>query len=222
MSREAPGVSLSPRYDVCCSLQPTRSPAAAGPHPTGDRGTPGTGQGLLEQSLKQAPFFFLLEYYFGGGNIGLNVLLICFTFGGAAGLAWGLCHRGRGAWRRSPRGASCPRPPVTVLLSPSPVSPASLVMLHTSLPLHIATGTLFSTTSRGRPARRAAEKPSAAARSPLPRHGAGGSAPRRDQPEPHPWAPAQGPRLSSPPRSISEMCLEDFFYFLSFFFIFFF
>uniref|UniRef100_A0A493U3H9 HNF1 homeobox B n=1 Tax=Anas platyrhynchos platyrhynchos TaxID=8840 RepID=A0A493U3H9_ANAPP len=145
-----------------------------------------------------------------------------------AGVIWGVCSSGPtfGAehlqWAAKKPYSSCPRPPVTMLLSPSPVSPASLVMLHTSLPLHIATGTLFSTTSRGRPARRAAEKPSATARSPLPRHGAGGSAPRRDRPEPHPWAPAQGPRLSSPPRSISEMCLEDFFLFFIIFFNFFF
>lgn len=174
----------------------------------------------IEQLLQQAPFFFLLNYYFGGGNIWLNVFSQCSIFEGAVGL--GGVQQGRGAHRRCPRGAPaprrcCPRPPVTVLLSPSPVSPASLVMLHTSLPLHIATGTLFSTTSRGRPARRAAAKPSAAARSPLPRHGAGGSAPRQDRPEPEPRAPAQGPRLSSPPRSISEMCLEDFF--IIFFFL---
>lgn len=145
---------------------------------------------------------------------------ICFTFGGAIGLGACAAPPRWGGLEEVPPRSPCPRPPVTVLLSPSPVSPASLVMLHTSLPLHIATGTLFSTTSRGRPARRAAEKPSAAARSPLPRHGAGGSAPRRDRPEPQPRAPAQGPRLSSPPRSISEMCLEDFFLFFIIFFFF--
>lgn len=121
----------------------------------------------------------------------------------------------------SPRGAaftSCL--PVTLLLSPSPVSPASLVMLHTSLLLHIATGSYFPQHPAGDLRAEPGESPE---RSPAPQRGA--QQPEvepeaRDSPPPFCAPPGAspdsrgaqpGPCLSFPPRSISKMCLGDFF-----------
>lgn len=117
-----------------------------------------------------------------------------------------------------------PSPPacllVTVLFSPSPVSPASLVMLHTSLLLHIATGSYFPQHPAGDLHAKPGESPE---RSPAPQRGAHQPETEpeaRDSPRPfrallgtsldlrgaHP-----GPCLSFPPRSISKTCLGDFF-----------
>lgn len=105
-------------------------------------------------------------------------------------------------------------PPLTALLSlPSPVSPASLVMLHTSLLLHIATGSYFphhpAGELRSQPGSRLPEH-SPAARSPTRSRGWGLPAALPSPPGTGPEPPCPpGTCLSFPPRSISKMHLGD-------------
>lgn len=114
-----------------------------------------------------------------------------------------------------PPPASFPITAHCAALSPSPVSPTSLVMLHTSLLLHIAAGSYFphhpGGELRSQPGNRLPEH-SPAARSPTRSRGWRLQAPRAlpsplgTSPEP-PCPP--GTCLSIPPRSVSKMCLGD-------------
>lgn len=123
--------------------------------------------------------------------------------------------------RRAPRGAAFACLLVTVLLSASPVSPASLVMLHTSLHSHIATGSYFPHHPAGDPRAEPGELPE---RSPVPQRGAQQPETQPeagDTPSPFRASPGTSPDpqgahpalcLSFPPRSISKTRLGDFFF----------